>query len=172
METITLNFDKAVLLNNWNQLGDRPGIYIHYIKDGNKNRIIYVGKANSIKDRNKDHFTNYDKKRYLLFTVVEDGLDFEYIPGYDHQAKTNVLKPDDIYVIGAYVSEAYLDEYNLEEIEGAISIHLFRSAENRKFLTTYKFNYGLRDKQLFFSLPNGLKLEGLPDFIETPKSMY
>ncbi len=166
METITLNFDNDLPLKKWAEMDDKPGIYIHYIKDEdeNKNRIVYVGKANSIKDRNKDHNTNYEKKKYLVFTIEEDGLYFQYIPDYDPRNKE--IKPmPQIFVVGATS-----DCNNLNEIEGAISIHLFRSAKNRKYLTTYKLDYGLRDTKLVFTLPDDLILEGLPDFIETPKS--
>lgn len=71
-----------------NSLPQLPGCYLYKNQDG---KVIYVGKANRLKNRVKSYFTNYDRldgKTKLLIRSI-DTLDFVVV---DNEAEALILE--------------------------------------------------------------------------------
>ena len=83
-----------------NQVPDAPGVYLFKDSEG---KVIYVGKAKSLKDRLSSHLscTNPNEKSYL---IVKNASDFEYI----------VVKNErDALILEAELIKKYLPKFNV-----------------------------------------------------------
>ncbi|MGL4483921.1 MAG: excinuclease ABC subunit UvrC, partial [Anaerovoracaceae bacterium] len=82
-------------------LPDSPGVYLHKDKD---DKVIYVGKANSLKKRVRQYFQSSKNHDLKVATMVSHIADFEFI---------NTASEMEAFILESNLIKEYMPKYNV-----------------------------------------------------------
>lgn len=156
---------------------DEAGVYVWCVGGGGHFYVTYVGKADCLRVRLRQHVGEARRGGASLFRHVGGGalddVEIGFIPGYDIWSGTE----DQLQMVEAnlkkqFVFFASLVRYEGEvrsvDVEGAIQAALFRRRITRQYLVTGVSSYALRGYRIESIFDHGEVVHGLDQPIETP----
>ena len=149
------------------------GVYLHCLETEKEYDVVYIGKADSIIDRQGQHAYMLEHKRYSLVNVnsfrAGKGLDIMWIPDYGMGEPDNKLVQSNIDAFTVYFAK--VKEVPPLIVEGALQVHFWRKMDTRRFLLTQKISGWSYRGKIRNEIPNDIKpIRGLDDIIDLQAS--
>ena len=151
-----------------------PGISLFTVKVRGQHRIYYVGEANHIADRLREHLTFYLAGKYLIYDPVALGngeLVRVWVPSTDtehtlacleeHRQKLTAM----LGLVNIFFAEVHADTTVLCRLESALIRALRRNEEAKKFLENSRLSVARYDDHVLVEVRSASTLFAVPQVL-------